>query len=142
MHTLLQALTFFLAARASQAEYSASASDPLVVGDIAPKAGEHCFASVQVDCVLQADGSPCSDLYDISGDECGLTELTYTFSWRNLNQDASIDLYPTLTVPKVQNALVTGFDKSRMAPGETRKKVVKKNSRHLPKRESQCIFKA
>ncbi len=128
MNLALKALTlvgYFVATLASDSEANPVVTDPQTKVSVErdlKQAGENCLTSVDVKCELP-DGKSCDYLFDISLAECGITNLKYTYTWRNLNTNNSINLFPNLTTPKLQNQVQVGFDKSMMSPNETRTKV-------------------
>ncbi len=129
MNLALKALTlagYFVVAIASEPEANPIVTDPQTKVSVErdlKQAGENCLTSVDVDCVLP-DGRSCDYLYDISLEECGMTELKYTYTWKNLNSNNSIKLFPNLTTPKLQNKVLVNFNKSMMTPNEERTKIV------------------
>lgn len=107
------------------------------------EAGENCVTEVDVTCTLP-NGLNCNTLFNIGGDECGMTTLTYKFKWRNLNTSNArndVVLFNKKTVAKVQNVMISGFDKSIMSKNENRVKIVKRNIDTCIKGRANASFK-
>eukprot|EP00554_Chaetoceros_debilis_P009709 CAMPEP_0194102148 /NCGR_PEP_ID=MMETSP0150-20130528/2804_1 /TAXON_ID=122233 /ORGANISM="Chaetoceros debilis, Strain MM31A-1" /LENGTH=624 /DNA_ID=CAMNT_0038789019 /DNA_START=47 /DNA_END=1921 /DNA_ORIENTATION=- len=108
-----------------------------------PEAGENCLTDVDITCTLP-NGLNCNILANISAEDCGITTLSYKFKWRNLNKsndNNNIVLFNGRTVPKVQTAKISGFDKSIMFENETRVKVVKRDINTCNKGTANASFK-